>query len=249
MGFGTFDPPTVTLIDATGSGAPDPADYAARILAFAKSTRLEMTPELLESLRYTEDDIAYVARTVPSSWEFIHYTFLISGVTRAFTHQLVRTRNASYAQQAMRILNVSIGAGWKASYGPTVTTQTDRAICEEAFEAIDTAYRRLIGSGVAVEDARGVLPTNIRTNILMSCNMRTLVELTAKRSGERVQPEYREVIKQMRESVMKLHPWASEFLDRDSMRVCAELEALIGGLKGDKANKAQKLVDELRKAI
>ena len=47
-----------------------------------------------------------MANTIPSSWEFVDYTFLVTGVSRAYTHQQVRTRAASYAQQTMRVLNM-----------------------------------------------------------------------------------------------------------------------------------------------
>ena len=68
-----------------------------------------MSPGLLEeiegwSAQKRQNEIEYMANTVPSSWEFCDYSFMITGVTRAFTHQLVRTRTASYAQQAMRVL-------------------------------------------------------------------------------------------------------------------------------------------------
>src|SRR5580693_6573241 len=98
----------VTLIDGTGFGSPNPSRYAANMITYTRSTRLNMSPGLLAEIQAKEDyevlkELELAAGTIPSSWEFVQFTFIIEGVTRAFTHQLVRTRHASYAQQAMRI--------------------------------------------------------------------------------------------------------------------------------------------------
>jgi len=101
----------VNLIDYTGMGHPD-CHRAARLLVYTKNTRLEQgedTRAAIEALTKAEleDQLAYIANTIRSSWEFVDYTFEIIGVTRAFTHQFVRTRTASYAQQSQRAIDMS----------------------------------------------------------------------------------------------------------------------------------------------
>jgi thymidylate synthase ThyX len=177
----------VSLIDYTGMGSHP--DHAIDVLIFTKSTRLEMKPGLMDEIRdwpwkKKAAELEYMANTIPSSWEFCHYTFLIEGVTRAFTHQLVRTRTASFAQQTMRVLNVG---GWDYKKGPTIQDSS----YDDCMVDIAEAYDRIIESGAKVEDARGILPTNILTNIVMGINLRTLAEMVRKRSSPRVQGEYR----------------------------------------------------------
>ena len=94
----------VTLINYT----PD----AKNLLLFTKQTRLTLSPGLLEEVSHWPDErklneLAYMANTIPSSWEFVDYVFLVEGVSRAYTHQQVRTRAASYAQQTMRVNNMA----------------------------------------------------------------------------------------------------------------------------------------------
>jgi flavin-dependent thymidylate synthase len=217
----------VSLIDYTGCGRGDDAEYAAAILIFTKSTRLEMKPDgFYEILKWpTErkmDELRYMANTIPSSWEFMHYTFMIESVTRAFTHQLVRTRTASFAQQTMRVLNVK---GWDYHTGPSVSCNENlTAQYVDSMDAIAADYDRLIEGGAAVEDARGVLPTNILTNIVMGVNMRTMAEMIYKRSSSRTQGEYREVLEAMKTEVLRVHPWASLFFDQDAHRAVSDLE-------------------------
>ena len=241
----------VTLIDCTGMGAVDPEDYAANLLIFTKSTRLQMHPGLLEEIKgwaYVKklSELDYMANTIPSSWEFVDYTFLITGVTRAFTHQLVRTRTASFAQQTMRVLNVE---GWEYAAGPTID-RSNKTLYDNCMSTIAHTYDLMIENGAAIEDARGVLPTNILTNIVMKCNHRVLAETLRKRSSPRPQGEYRDALEAMKAALFAVHPWAKLFLERDFDRSASDLDAAIQALP-DNVSKEQKtamikLVDQLR---
>jgi flavin-dependent thymidylate synthase len=241
----------VSLIDYTGMGSPNPARHAANVLVFTKSTRLTMSPGLFADIEgWGEDRIAaelrYMADTIPSSWEFVHYSFIITGVTRAFTHQFVRTRTASFAQQTMRVLDVSEGKGWEYGTGPSILEDDDtKRIYDDAMNGIAWAYRSLQARDAATEDARGILPTNILTNIAVSMNLRTFVETVRKRTSPRVQGEYRDVLKAMREAVLAVHPWAEVFLNRGPDEAARELYAAIGTLPKEQAMKMAKLLDKV----
>lgn len=195
----------VTLIYAT-PGAVD-------LLIYTKNTRLNMGPEGMATIREWSKDkkmeeLKYMSRTLPSSWEFVDLIFSIEGVSRAFTHQLVRTRNASYAQQAMRVVNME---GFEYITGPSISGEAEKHY-NEAMEEIQVAYDQLLGMNVQPEDARGILPTNICTNIVAKYNLRSFAEVVRKRSSGRVQSEYSEVLKQMIECVLAEWPWAVDFI-------------------------------------
>jgi flavin-dependent thymidylate synthase len=241
----------VSLIDYTGAGTPDPADHAANVLIFTKSTRLTMSPSLMEDIKiWTPEakwkELEYMASTIPSSWEFCHYTFMVEGVSRAFTHQFVRSRTASFAQQTMRVLDVK---GWEYTTGPSIKGEPD---LEEPYNncmwEIGNVYSRLIEEGAKVEDARGVLPTNIKTNIVFGCNLRTLAEMVSKRSSPRTQSEYRDVLEAIKNAAMKVHPWLSLFFERNFNKAATDLDKEILSVEGeDKKIRMLKLVDQLRK--
>lgn len=244
----------VQLIDYTGAGHADPARMAANILVFTKNTRLEMQPSLFDDIcnwpeHKLRTELEYMANTIPSSWEFVSYTFLITGVTRAFTHQFVRTRTGSYAQQTMRVLNVD---GWRYATGPTIESSNARkARYDDAMATIADAYEQLILKGAAIEDARGVLPTNILTNIVAKFDMRTFADTQRKRASSRTQGEYRDVMAAMKAEVLKVHPWASLFFDRTFDTSAGELEKELQDLIGDSGDKARltrliKLLDQMR---
>lgn len=241
----------VQLIDYTGCGSDDPARHAANVLVFTKNTRLEMRAGLMSDIaawpwEKVEEELAYMANTIPSSWEFVNYTFLVNDVTRAFTHQFVRTRTGSYAQQTMRVLNKK---GWTYHHGPTVAEGELGAAYESTMIDIARAYDWLVENGAKIEDARGVLPTNIHTNIVAKFDLRTLADTARKRASSRTQGEYREVMDAMLAEVKRVHPWTSMFLGRTFDRSAHELENAISDLCRDDDKRRVdliKLIDQMR---
>ena len=175
----------VTLISHT----PDALD----LLIFTKGTRLALSPNQMEKVRRMPmeeklREVDYISKTIPSSWEFVDFVFLVEGVSRACTHQMVRTRNASYAQQSLRVVENS-------EYEYVYTDRNKQRsnvmeVIDEVNRVIKEAYRTLVEDyGHPVEDSRGILPTNIRTNIVCKYNLRTHSELSRSRTGGRTQRE------------------------------------------------------------
>jgi flavin-dependent thymidylate synthase len=221
----------VTLFDFTGAGNLDPASYAAAILIYTKSTRLEMSPGLLQEFKEMSyknkiDELKVMATTNPGSWEFISFSFLIEDVTRGFTHQLVRTRLASYAQQSLRVVDIS--TDFKYLTGPSILA--DKTVVGAYKNTMDNTaqcYKFLIDAGVKTEDARGVLPINILTNINMKIDMRNFINLARKRQSLRVQDEFRRVIDLMLIEVEQVYPWFHIFYKSDEMKAHKELSLMI----------------------
>lgn len=240
-----------TLFEYTGKGSANPARAAANALVFTKSTRLNMTPDLYAKVEGMTDEeikveLEYMANTIPSSWEFCHYSFIITGVGRGFTHQFVRTRTGAYAQQTMRILDVS---DFEYITGPTINSEHEIEVYDQTMETIRKAYEHLINLGVKIEDARGLLPTNISTNICADFNLRTLSELFRKRASSRTQGEYRDVLDQMKAAVIAVHPWTELFFNRSFDVAAAELERLIKdayGIADEDRTHMIKLIDQMR---
>lgn len=226
---------------------------AKELLIFTKSTRLTMSPGLMDEIRgWPEEkklaELEYMANTIPSSWEFVDYVFLIEGVSRAFTHQFVRSRQGSYAQQTMRVLNMG-----EYDYVYTDRVKADiraRGLVDIANENIRLTYNELIKLGLPAEDARGILPTNISTNIVAKFNLRAFVDLAKSRTGGRTQGEYQKVMNAMCDEVLAVHPWAEKFLFQAGRDYFAEIEKFAEEEYGGdllKKGKLLKIVDKMRK--
>ena len=188
---------------------------AKNLLLFTKNTRLMNEEGAYEEIEnWTEDkkqdELDYMLQTIKSSWEFIDYTFEIRDVTRAFTHQFVRTRQGSYAQQSQRTVDMS---GFDYYTPPRIEADSEaKQEYDKIMKQINESYQLLRATGVPAEDARGVLPTNIYTNIVAKFSLRTLHEMAKSRLSPRAQGEYQEIFKAMVQCVIKVHPWAEPFL-------------------------------------
>lgn len=228
---------------------------AVDTLLFTKATRLTMSPGLLEEIRKKSHaekmaELEYMANTIPSSWEFVDYIFLVEGVSRAYTHQQVRTRAASYAQQTMRVL--PMGDFDYVYTDNNLHSLEAMQIIAEHNDATRKAYQALLAVGQPPEDARGILPTNIATNIVCKFNLRTLAELAKSRAGGRTQSEYQKVINLMIDRVLEVHPWARQFLFPKGRDLFNDIEAFAHEEYGNdivKKGKLLKIVDQLRKQL
>jgi flavin-dependent thymidylate synthase len=237
--------PKVTLISHTQD--------AADLLLFTKSTRLTLSPSLVDEIKAKSPEakmaeLEYMANTIPSSWEFVDYVFLVEGVSRAYTHQQVRTRAASYAQQTMRVLDMG---GFDYVYTDrNLEDKTAKAVIDGVLLAIKTGYAALISLGQPPEDARGILPTNIATNIVCKFNLRTFVDLAKSRTGGRTQSEYQKVINAMVDCVLEVHPWAEKFLFKQGRDYFAEIEEFAKRKFPDLKERGEllKIVDQMRKS-
>jgi len=187
---------------------------AVDLLLFTKNTRLMNDDDAYDKISQWDEDkkkaeLDYMLNTIRSSWEFIDYTFNIREVSRGFTHQFVRTRQASYAQQSQRTVDM-FGFSY---YVPERIENNPEALeaYDNAMTDIADAYQKL-REFVPAEDARGILPTNIHTNIVAKFNLRTLSEMAKSRLSPRAQGEYQQVFKLMVKEVVNVHPWAEPFL-------------------------------------
>lgn len=197
--------PTVQLIDYTAN--------ALEKLLYTKNTRLAGAVSLEDIINWPYEKkiehLGYMLDTIQSSWEFVNYTFEVKGVTRAFTHQLVRTRTGSYAQQAQRVIDAR-------DLDVVNAIPEEDAACHQRYDdavaVIKETYAALVDAGIPRQDARGLLPTNITTEIIVQWNLRTLHSAGLLRLCTRTQGEYQSVFRQMRDLVIGVHPWAAEFI-------------------------------------
>lgn len=191
---------------------------ALELLIFTKSSRLSAGTTLEEILNWDHEKklehLAYMMDTIKTSFEFVDYVIDIKGVSRAFTHQLVRTRTASFQQQSQRTVDASdfevVRTSDHIEFG---------VACKTALEC----YESMLEDGVPVQDARGVLPTNICTEIVVKANLRTLSQMAELRLCKRTQGEYQEVFKLIVSEIIKIHPWAAPLLEVHCVKlgVCA----------------------------
>lgn len=139
-----------------------------------------------------------------SPFEHVAFTFAVSGVSRALSHQLVRHRIASYSQRSQRYINE---AAFQVVIPPTVAADpTAREEFEGIIRKIQDGYDRLTGLGIPKEDARYLLPNACQTQLIMTMNARSLLHFFTLRCCRRAQWEIREMAWKLRGEVLKVAP-------------------------------------------
>lgn len=146
-----------------------------------------------------------------SPFEHVTFTFGISGISRACSHQLVRHRIASYSQKSQRYVSET-----QFEYiTPEVigNNPTAKSIYDDTMEFLQWSYDTLrselietyLREGLnekdaakkANEDARMVLPNACITSIIVTMNIRSLWNFFRHRCCRRAQWEIREVANEM----------------------------------------------------
>lgn len=224
---------------------------ARQILVYTKNTRLSVSANMLDKVHSMSDEeiqreLDYMVNTIKSSWEFVDATFCIEGVSRGFTHQFVRNRLGSYAQQTMRILDMG---DFDYITGPSIANDPRlKSLYDTMMGSINQYYKRLISAGAKIEDARGILPTNISTNIIAKFNLRALSQMMMSRASNRTQYEYRQVLDAMYAAVVEAEPWCASFLRSSKYDDLKRLEsAILDSYEGtEMCTQLLKLIDKVR---
>jgi flavin-dependent thymidylate synthase len=140
--------------------------------------------------------------------EFVDFHFLLEGVTRAFTHQLVRQRTAVYVQESLRFAVVEdVPVGEPPSLAGLKDDDPLKVVWTDTAETIRVAYNRLVAAGMPAEDARGLLPTNTLTRVHYKTNLRNLVDHAGNRLCTQAQFEWRLVWAQMIKAIREYGQW------------------------------------------
>jgi len=161
--------------------------------------------------------------------EFVDFTFLISGISRACSHQLVRYRVASYAQQSQRYVRTDVDNSWFTT-PPSIAGNLPAM--EKYLNFADSAaetYKQLIELGIPEEDARFVLPNAATTQIVVKMNGRELIHFCQQRTCQKAQWEIRSVAFAMLREARHRVPFlfaGKLFPDCDSKGECETCTAL-----------------------
>ena len=136
--------------------------------------------------------------------EHTSFTFAISDVSRSLTHQLVRHRIASYAQQSQRYVNLNEP---NFVIPPKILKDTEmKNAYEKTMNKIWEQYNKLLEMGIPAEDARYVLPNATCTNIIVTMNARSLLNFFELRCCQHAQWEIRKLANKMLQEVKKVAP-------------------------------------------
>ena len=149
------------------------------------------------------------------------FTFEISGVSRALSHQLVRHRIASFSQRSQRYCTED---GFEYITPQSIVDEGYGPLYDELMNNIQVLYSRMVQDGVPGEDARFVLPNATTTKLSMTINLRSLMNFMGLRCCSHSQWEIRELANLMKAELLKTAHELEPFLQPKCIHIgyCSE---------------------------
>ena len=137
--------------------------------------------------------------------EFVHTVWRFENVSRAFQQQLTRHRLLSFCIESMRVVDKRNFADDELYHCPEriKKDKKKRELYHEVMLNIEDDYDLLLRNGFTIEEARGVLPLNIYSNISMAGNLRAVVAMISSRLCNKVQGEFKTIAKMMKEEIAR----------------------------------------------
>jgi len=155
-----------------------------------------------------------------STLEHLTFTFAIEGVSRALLAQLTRHRvGFSYSVQSQRYNR--FGSDDKTGGFDYVVPDSIRrhiganSLFHDFMGEIQEKYDTLRELGIPPEDCRMLLPNAATTNLVMTANLRALLDFYGKRrKGRGAQAEIAELAEELRKAVVEVEPWTDVFFEQ-----------------------------------
>ena len=118
--------------------------------------------------------------------------------------ELTRHRLASFNAESTRYVNYSKKGLTFIKPSFWDSDSVDYALWECAMQDAEKSYNRLIANGATPEQARSVLPMSLKTELVLTCNLREWLHIFNLRCSKKSHPQLREI----------MLPMLKEFYDR-----------------------------------
>lgn len=133
-----------------------------------------------------------------------HAGFTVRFITdRAIANEIVRHRHFSFAQESTRYVKYDEGI---EVIVPPITAIKQRQVWWKSVVTSESTYRELLKSGVTPEIARSVLPHCLKTELVVSGNIREWRHFFNLRTDTAAHPQMRELVIPLLKELQSLVP-------------------------------------------
>jgi thymidylate synthase (FAD) len=149
-----------------------------------------------------ESSSKFIKNVIASGHEAVieHFNITVKFICdRGVTHELVRHRLASYCQESTRYCNYS-----KDKFGNELTfieplfwKENDIPYQHwyKIMQECERVYLEMIKIGVKPQEARSILPNSLKTEIIVTANLREWRHILRLRTSTKAHPQIREIMK------------------------------------------------------
>lgn len=157
-------------------------------------------------------------RPISVALEAAVFTFKITGVPRAMTHQIVRHRQMSFGQQSYRVsscysdpVRIPVTLDERVGRGDSEADILARKYIE-TVKSVRSMYKELIEAGIPMEQARNIMPMGTCTKIAVTMRLRDMVEYFSGRTSAIAQDEHTYLVCLMAKEMKEKQPEFFEFI-------------------------------------
>lgn len=120
---------------------------------------------------------------------------------RGVSHEIVRHRIASYSQESTRYCNYNSGkfGNELTVIKPCFWDEKDEKykIWKQEIEMLEKSYNQLINLGATPQEARSILPNSLKTEIVITMNIREWRHFFKLRTAEAAHPQMKQIARMM----------------------------------------------------
>ncbi len=164
-----------------------------------------LLPDLKEGKSVSLFDVEKNRDKIPSEiYDRFHYVTYHLITDRGVTHELVRHRICSFAQESTRYCNYT-----KDKFDACLTFMKPSKY-EERKEIYDSFYQKcadtyfeLIQSGATPDEARAVLPNSLKASIMVTCNLKEWKKIFSLRTDPHAHFDIRRLMLLVQEDMVK----------------------------------------------
>ena len=156
------------------------------------------------------NDIDYLCAPTDKHEKRVTVKFVTS---RGITHELVRHRVFSFVQESTRYCNYSQG-----KFGQELTfikpsmyntwNEETQGLYKATLKGIETSYMTMVNSSIKPQQARGILPNDLKAEIYMTGFVSQWVEFFKLRTAFNAHPDMRELVSPLKRKFEELYPEA-----------------------------------------
>lgn len=205
------------------------------LVTWDTTPQLPVTELLHAPFKEQEEKLLFMLskRPISVALEAAVFTFKITGVPRAMTHQIVRHRQMSFGQQSYRVSScysdpVRYPVSLKDKMDGDSLDGQEEAIelmseYEEAVKYVRSVYKKLIEFGVPMEQARCIMPMGTCTKIAVTMRLRDMIDYFKGRTGDIAQDEHTYIVCLMAKEMRDKQPQFFDFIKAK----CTNLESIM----------------------
>jgi len=198
------------------------AAFYASLVTWDTTPQVPVSKMLEWNFEVKEERLMHMLKSRPISvaLEGAVFTFKITGVPRAMTHQIVRHRQMSFGQQSYRVsscysdpVRIPVSLYEKESDEKTERVATELiARYEDTVRSVRKIYKEMIQFGIPMEQARCIMPMGVLTKIAVTMRLRDMIDYFKGRTSEIAQDEHTYIVCLMAKEMKEKQPQFFKFI-------------------------------------